>query len=186
MQFWTSIYSTEITSNECILKVRSLLTCPSKIAVARSFTGNEAQTFIDFLDRVRKSRAPRLDNLRFQTQVLTQPSLGDKLRRRSVLLLSKICKARSIVPSSYLLQQEFIRAGRVCYHGGFAAVSNGEYSGRPVAIKYLKINEEDSDKVFRVISSIDFTCHRCLDFHSGYVERLSVGSICPIRTSCHC
>jgi hypothetical protein len=62
-QFWANIYSTEITSSECLPKIWSLFSCPSKIAVARSFQGNEAQTFIDFMDRVSKSRAPCLGNL---------------------------------------------------------------------------------------------------------------------------
>jgi hypothetical protein len=63
MQFWASIYSTEITSNECLSKVRSLLSCRSKITVIRGFQGNEAQTFIDFLDQVSKLCALCLTNL---------------------------------------------------------------------------------------------------------------------------
>ena len=47
----------EITSSECLSEVQFLLNCPSKITFARSFCGNEAQTFIDFLDRVRVQRA---------------------------------------------------------------------------------------------------------------------------------
>ena len=62
VQFWANIYSTEITSNECLSKVQALLSCPSKIAVARSFQGDEARTFIDFLDRVSKWRARYFDN----------------------------------------------------------------------------------------------------------------------------
>jgi len=61
-QFWTSIYSSEITSNECTSGVQSLLNCPSKITVARSFRGADAQKFIDFLDRVSKLCVQRLDN----------------------------------------------------------------------------------------------------------------------------
>lgn len=56
--FWSNIYSVEIPSDECLSKVRSLLSCPTKITVARSFRGNEAQRLIDFLDRVSKSLLP--------------------------------------------------------------------------------------------------------------------------------
>ena len=141
--------------------------------------------FIDFLDRVSKVCAPRFNNLRFQVQVLTQSCLDDKRRQRSLLLLSKICKARNILPSSYLLKQKFIHVGRASYHGGFAEVSNGEYLGNPVAIKSLNMNEEDSGRTFKV-PSINFICHPCPTFSSGYVERSLVGSICLIRTSCRC
>jgi len=40
-------------------KVRTLLSCRSSMNVARSFQGNEAQTFIDFLDQVSCNRLPR-------------------------------------------------------------------------------------------------------------------------------
>ena len=43
-----------------------------------------------------------------------------------------------------------IRAGRVYFQGGFADVSKGEYLGCPVAIKRLKMNEGEPDRVFRV------------------------------------
>jgi len=79
-----------------------------------------------------------------------QSHLDDKLRQRSLLLLSKICKARRIIPTSYILQQELIRVGRVFHHGGSTEVSGGEYSGSPVAIKRLKVNEGDSDRAFEV------------------------------------
>jgi len=52
IQFWSDFFSTEIPSSECLWKVRSLLTCPTKITAARSFRGNQAQIIIDFLDRV--------------------------------------------------------------------------------------------------------------------------------------
>ena len=51
-QSWADVYSMEITSNECLAKVRLLLSCQSEMNVARSFQGNEAQTFVNFLDRV--------------------------------------------------------------------------------------------------------------------------------------
>jgi len=51
-QFWTNLYTMDVTSDECLSKIQILLTCSSMIAVARSFRGNQAQMFIDFLDRV--------------------------------------------------------------------------------------------------------------------------------------
>ena len=52
IQYSANIYSTEITSNECISEVQSLLSSPLRIALARSIQGNNAQTLIDSLDRV--------------------------------------------------------------------------------------------------------------------------------------
>ena len=60
IQFPAKLCSMEATSTECLSEVRSLLRCPFKIAAARSLQGNEAQMFIDFLDRVSGLRATPL------------------------------------------------------------------------------------------------------------------------------
>lgn len=90
--------------------------------------------------------------LKALNQVLAQSSLGDKHRQRSLLLLSKICKTNSIVPASYVLQEELIRVGKFRCHGGHADVSEGEYLGSPVAIKCFKISEEGYEGIFKVPS----------------------------------
>ena len=87
-----------------------------------------------------------------QTQALPWSCLDEKLRQRGLRLLSKICKAQRIIPASYVLQDEVISIGSVHNHGGSADVSNGEYLGCPVAIKHLKMNKGDPDKIFKVPS----------------------------------
>jgi len=168
---WTSIYSMEITSSECLSEVRSLLSCPSKITLVRSFGGNEARKFIDFLDRVSKLCAPCSSKWATEgakyVQVLARSCLDDKLRQRGLRLVSKICEAHRIIPSSYIIQQELIHVGRVYYHGGFADVSNGEYLGSTVAIKHLRMGEGDSDRIFKV-SSLNLTHYHC----SAFSQRL--------------
>jgi serine/threonine protein kinase len=84
------------------------------------------------------------------TQVLVHSHLNGKLQQRCLRLLSKICKAQRIMPTSYILQPEFIRARSVQDRGGFSEVSDGEYLGYTVAIKDLKMNEGNFDKVFKV------------------------------------
>ena len=96
-----------------------------------------------------------------------QSRLDDKLRQRCSRLLSKVCKAHRILPASYLLQLELIRMGRVRGRGGFAEVSDGDYSGFPVAIKRLRTNEGDSGGAFKV-RSVDLACYRC----SVFTQRL--------------
>jgi len=78
-----------------------------------------------------------------------------------------------IIPSSYVLRREFIHVGQVYYHGGFADVSDGEYLGCPVAIKRLRMNEGDSDRIFKV-SLVNLT--RCLC--SAFSQRLCQEIIC--------
>ena len=102
-----------------------------------------------------------------KTKILALSCLDEKLQQRGLLLLSKICKARTIIPASYVLQQDSIRIGGVRYYGGSADVSDGEYSGLPVAIKRLKTNEGDSDRVFKV--PLTDIAHYCC---SAFTQRL--------------
>lgn len=149
-QFWANIYSLEIPSNECLSTIRSLLSCPTNINVAMSFQGDEAQKLIDFLDQASKHCSTFFFNSTHSIQVLARLCLEEALRKRCLRLLSKICKAHRIVPTSYILQRELIGFGRTRCHGGSAAVSNGEYLGNLVAIKLLKVDEDDLDGIFRV------------------------------------
>ena len=181
----TGEYPMEITPRECFSKIGALLCCPSRVTAARSLRGNEAQEFVDLLDQVselQESRALVIDRV---SQTLAQSYLDDKLRHRSWLLLSKICRARAIVPSSYKLQSEFIRVGRVYCQGGFADVSDGVYRGSPVAIKHLRISVEESDGASKVCLSILPHLHSSA-FPRNCVGKSSHGNICPTRTFCLC
>ena len=149
-QLCSDLYALEVTSNECLSEVRSLLSCPSKVSAVRSLQGSQAETFVEFLDRVCELCRSCFRDLEGQTQALPQLRLDDKFRQRGLRLLSKICKAQRIIPASYILQQESIRIGSVRDRGGCSEVSDGEYLGCTVAIKDLKTNRGDFDRIFKV------------------------------------
>ena len=87
-----------------------------------------------------------------EMQVIALPELDEKLRKQCLHLLYKICKAREMLPASYIVQQEFIRANNVHSCGGFADVSEGVYLGRRVAIKHLRTGTKDASKrIFKVL-----------------------------------
>jgi len=66
-------------------------------------------------------------------------------------LLYKVCKASGMLPASYILPSNLVSVGEYGWGGGFAEVSKGEYRGRPVAVKHLKIKTRDGfDKIFKV------------------------------------
>ena len=152
--FWEVIFSVDITSTEGLSNVSTLVHSPSKIAVARSFRGDKAQSFINLIDRV--SDLATLSGVPPETDHHTQlldalPHLDDKLSRRSSRLLYKISKACGTLPTSYFVQPGLTHVGEIGWYGGFADVSKGEYRGRPVAIKHLRIGTKDGfDKVFKV------------------------------------
>jgi len=56
-----------------------------------------------------------------------------------------------MLPTSYVVSTELICVDEHGWGGGFADVSKGEYQGRPVAIKQLRIKKKDGfDKAFKV------------------------------------
>ena len=108
VQIRAGICSTEITSDERISEVRSLLSCPFKIATARSLQGVEAQTLVDFLDKVRIPTMSCPNNSTHQTGAYTivsgrqtlAPVFAASLQdlqgsRYHPLLLSSQCRAHS-------------------------------------------------------------------------------------------
>ena len=85
------------------------------------------------------------------TQLLALPYVDQKLFRRCSRLLYKICKARGMLPVSYVIQPELTLVGEFGWSGGFADVSKGEYRGHSVAIKHLRIGGKgDFDDIFKV------------------------------------
>ena len=87
------------------------------------------------------------------TQALTLPELDGNLRGQCLHLLYKVCKACELLPTSYVLQQEFINVGNVHCYGGFADVTEGEYLGHRVAIKHLRFGTRDAfSKIYKVLA----------------------------------
>ena len=153
MQFRSNNCLLETASNESLSEVRSLLYSPTKITVARSLQGDEAQALIDFLDRVSRLSTTHVSTIsedKSRAQVLACSCLDGKSWQRCLRLLSKVCKARRVLPTSFLLQREPVHVGGAYFHGGFADVSDGKYMGSPVAIKRLKISYADHNKIFKV------------------------------------
>lgn len=114
-----------------------------------------------------------LRNLQCGAQVLARSCLDDGPQHRGLRLLLKICKTHGIIPSSYILRRELIHVGRGYCKGGFAVVSNGEYSGRPVAIKDLETDKGSRDATFKV-PSINLAHYCCSDFNQWLCREIII------------
>ena len=53
--FWDTIFSIDITPAEGLSNIAILVHSPSKITIARSLRGDQAQTLVDLIDRVSNS-----------------------------------------------------------------------------------------------------------------------------------
>ena len=74
-------------------------------------------------------------------------------RRKTFVLLKRMCRAHARLPSSYVIKDGIKAEGsRACALGGAADVWKGHYGGKLVAIKSLRISwpqgwvEEDAGK----------------------------------------
>ena len=153
--FWATTLSVDTTSAEIFSNIATIVHSPTKISVARGLQGDQAQHFVDLIDRVSDSdQLPQALQVLIVRKLLTSlPHPNEKLFRRCSRLLHKICKARGILPASCIVQPESIRVGDFERSGGFADVSKGEYQGRPIAIKQLRIrvgSKDEIDNVFKV------------------------------------
>jgi len=124
-----------------------------------------------------------------EIQVLALPHLDERLFRRCSQLLYMICKAHGILPASHIVQPELIHGGEFEWGGGFADVGKGEYQGRPVAIKQLRIRiktEDEIHDIFKVCTQPRLAGKITITYFqlSGFVRKFSFGNTCLIPTSC--
>ena len=124
-------------SDDCLAQVQTFLSHRSNVDIAR--VSREAKPRFSLI-----SLTGYVDYMRCRRALIalsTGPCTIASQRQACqwcLRLLSRICKARSITSTSYILPLELMHVGRVRSGGGFADVSDGEYLGRLVAIKRLE------------------------------------------------
>ena len=65
--------------------------------------------------------------------------LTPRLRKKCLSALYRICGRQGLLPSSLQIPLCHDRSGRALYSGGYADVWMGEYQGRKVAVKVLRV-----------------------------------------------
>jgi len=78
----------------------------------------------------------------FYYQALDRPDLSPRTRENCLRSLRKICGRHALLPTTLKTPISVERTGDVMFRGGFADVWKGEYCGRDVAIKALRIYSE--------------------------------------------
>ncbi|KAF9643932.1 kinase-like protein [Thelephora ganbajun] len=101
--------------------------------IVQCLQGSDAQAFIDVIDEA-------LGSLDFAPQT----------RRECVKPLYKMCAGHTLLPTSLYFELPDYNVDDVRYHGGFADVVTCEYRGREVAVKALRVYNNDSQGIIHI------------------------------------
>ena len=103
-----------------------------------------------------------LDLLPSIGQALDLPGLLPRLRGKCLSVLCKICGRQALLPRSLQIPLCYDRSVHPLYRGGYADVWKGEYQGRHVAVKVLRVC---STSDFNKITSVGFSVcpQACVD-----------------------
>jgi len=112
----------------------------------RRLLGDDVQAFVDVMDeacststRHREPVSIETDINMFCHQALDRPDISPQTREHCLRTLCKLCGRHALLPTTLKTPISFERTGDALYRGGFADVWKGEYRGRDVAVKVIRI-----------------------------------------------
>jgi len=145
-----------------IPRTEGTITSKDEIRLTNYLCDGTAQTFIDVANKVRlrTHSLPRCGLMVFTlaldlspsiNQTLDLPNLPPRLREECLSALRRACGHWVLLPRSLQIPICYDQSGVPHYGGGYADVWKGEYQGRPVAAKVLRVySTSDLDKIRRV------------------------------------
>ena len=153
--------SNNFSPHEIISLIETIFTTQDEIKMIGCLRGDEAQTFIDVIHEVHSTLvhfrgavnrlfssltlSPRACS---PDQALDLPNLPPRLRRKCLSALCRICGRQALLPKSLQIPLCYDRSDTPLYRGGYADVWKGEYQGRSVAVKVLRVySTSDFEKI---------------------------------------
>ena len=108
---------------------------------------SDAQTFIDVTDEARHQVILSLGNLFINIldfgQALDTLNFAPRIRKKCVKSLYKMCAGHALLPRSLHFELLENPVGVVMCRGGFADVLKREYHGRDIAVKALRVYDNN-------------------------------------------
>ena len=141
--------------------ITAIFSDDDEIQTVRSLPRNDAQVFVDIIDEVppipvlfhlgRTGSLTSIQTSNSPNQALGLPDLAPWLRRKCLRILCKICGRQALLPRSLQIPLCYDRSDVPRYRGGYADVWIGDYQGRQVAAKVLRVySTSDFDEITRV------------------------------------
>ena len=143
-----------LSQTQVISLIKAIFTSKDEVAMIRDLRGDDAQTFVDVVNEVCSfvffgpfKLSPSVG------QALDLPDLHPLLRGRCLRALYRICGRHGLLPRSLQTPPCHDRSGAPLYRGGFADVWRGEYQGRNVAVKVLRLYSTSDAVKIRFVGS---------------------------------
>ena len=138
--------------------IEEALVCKDVDATIRCLSRDDAQTFIDV---VNKARCTLIHCGSIYTvepvltysvnQALDMPDLSPWARNQCLRPLYRTCGRYALLPKTMEIPICYDRTGDALYSGGYADVWKGQYLGRDVAVKVIRTySSSDLEKVIGV------------------------------------
>ena len=87
----------------------------------------------------------------FRSQALNGPDLPPRARKLCLKRLYRTCGLYALLPKTLMVPACYDRTGIPLYRGGYADVWKGEYCGRDVAVKVMRVySNSDLRKILGV------------------------------------
>ena len=87
----------------------------------------------------------------FVDQTLDTATVSSRTQKKCVKLLYKTCSHHALLPRALEVLVDYDRTGDALYHGGFGDVWRGEFCGRDVAVKVVRIySQSELQRVINV------------------------------------
>jgi hypothetical protein len=146
--------------HEVISLIEAIFTSQDEVNAIGYLRGDDAQTFIDVIHKVRTHILSFLGSVGLiafvgclfpppsTDQALDLPDLPQRLWGKCLSALCRLCGRQALLPKSLRITFGYNRFDIPLYKGGFADVWMGEYQGRKVAVKVLRVcSTSNFDKI---------------------------------------
>ena len=159
---WKQLLSPTLATHKRIPLITTIYSTSDEVEIARNLFGDDAQTFVDVIDEVSiHTFSPQQDESVCPLFTLLCPigqsldSLPPRIHRRCLHSLYNICGRKALLPRSLAIPLCYSPTENPLCHGAFADLWKGQYRGRDVAAKTLRVySKGDVGRIRRV-------GHRC-------------------------
>lgn len=168
-QVLQQLYALEPSSPDFLRVLYALIKSDEDEQYSSTLEGAELTQLVNFLDKVRHLPSALRPVTNETSKALCSIHTTDDVFRQCLRKLRAICGTHATLPSSHIISGALTRIGvSAIAYGGFADVWHGEYAGRKVCIKALRVSQNDT-KGLRKVRTRSASTHRRLRYSRSFL-----------------